>query len=561
MLKKVKVSKKWLSSEVNSVRPYKSRSSRPCDFCRKRKTCCIIQDLIPCMACVAFNRDQCTFVNGPIKRVSRKNSTPESPGQENPGPTPAKRKTMKQKVPQKQTQTPTQKETHIQVQKFEQKQKSMLLETSMILPNNLPTASLVQAPIIQSETYIRSFTVQQANQDFSNTQFNYNSSTDSQIPDAISKMQNTEFSSPQPVNLSKKLPIEQVEEYFGRFNIGLGIYTEKIEPMVHAPQHHTQFPISPSQSIQSELSKVNGHRKVSGKVINFNSVPNGDHYARMADSIQCQGHTPAPEGALIPIANNEACPVEVAPYCFSHFADAQGNRAKLEYIHASRSLEGNLIKKQYQSPAVSWPQMNETSNAISLNDTNSHIGANTMNTMDSTETVDGTHYTPQLSTYQLLTPISSTTTETVQGSFHDLYMMGEPTQNEASLKTFQNLLQKRFHQEDFDLKPHVYDNATMDHYGSLSTCSSIPNQNPNPNSGNSGAIESIGYFADPNTSGVSNVLVDSDSSRSYGYEVLSVGNMGEEYELMAKKAFVAPFYQQLYLPLDHAIPEPLFMAD
>lgn len=66
------MSQKLLSSKVNSVRPYKSRSSRPCDFCRRRKTCCIIKDLIPCMACVGFNNGNCTFLNGPLKRTPRK---------------------------------------------------------------------------------------------------------------------------------------------------------------------------------------------------------------------------------------------------------------------------------------------------------------------------------------------------------------------------------------------------------------------------------------------------------------------------------------------------------
>lgn len=67
----MKLTKKILSNQVNSLRPYKSRSQRPCDFCRRRKTCCIIENSIPCTACIQFNHGNCTFKEGPIKRVNR----------------------------------------------------------------------------------------------------------------------------------------------------------------------------------------------------------------------------------------------------------------------------------------------------------------------------------------------------------------------------------------------------------------------------------------------------------------------------------------------------------
>lgn len=74
----MKLAKKLLASRVNSVRPYKSRSKRPCDFCRRRKTCCIIENLIPCMACAQFNKGVCTFLEGPLKRRNRKNGESRS---------------------------------------------------------------------------------------------------------------------------------------------------------------------------------------------------------------------------------------------------------------------------------------------------------------------------------------------------------------------------------------------------------------------------------------------------------------------------------------------------
>lgn len=73
----MKLSKKALANKVNSVRPYKSRTKRPCDFCRRRKTCCIIEKTTPCLACVQFNKGNCTFVLGPLKRVKR-NETKET---------------------------------------------------------------------------------------------------------------------------------------------------------------------------------------------------------------------------------------------------------------------------------------------------------------------------------------------------------------------------------------------------------------------------------------------------------------------------------------------------
>lgn len=74
----MKLSKKALANKVNSVRPYKSRTKRPCDFCRRRKTCCIIEKTTPCLACVQFNKGNCTFVLGPLKRVKR-NEAKETP--------------------------------------------------------------------------------------------------------------------------------------------------------------------------------------------------------------------------------------------------------------------------------------------------------------------------------------------------------------------------------------------------------------------------------------------------------------------------------------------------
>lgn len=73
----MKVTKELLSKKSNLLRPYKSRTQRPCDFCRKRKTCCIIEKSIPCTLCIKFNKGVCTFNEGPVKRVNR-NTLPKA---------------------------------------------------------------------------------------------------------------------------------------------------------------------------------------------------------------------------------------------------------------------------------------------------------------------------------------------------------------------------------------------------------------------------------------------------------------------------------------------------
>lgn len=58
-------------SRLYSTRPYKSRHQRPCDFCRKRKTCCIMTSEDCCLNCVKSNGGICTFNEAPVKRRGR----------------------------------------------------------------------------------------------------------------------------------------------------------------------------------------------------------------------------------------------------------------------------------------------------------------------------------------------------------------------------------------------------------------------------------------------------------------------------------------------------------
>lgn len=63
-------------ARAKSNRPYKSRAQRPCDFCRRRKTCCIIEGSVPCTPCIQFNKSKCTFNEGPMKRNSKQEKKP-----------------------------------------------------------------------------------------------------------------------------------------------------------------------------------------------------------------------------------------------------------------------------------------------------------------------------------------------------------------------------------------------------------------------------------------------------------------------------------------------------
>lgn len=60
--------------EIRPGRLYKSRKSRPCDACRRRKVTCIMPSGPPCQRCVHFCKD-CTFEQAPTKRKRPVRST------------------------------------------------------------------------------------------------------------------------------------------------------------------------------------------------------------------------------------------------------------------------------------------------------------------------------------------------------------------------------------------------------------------------------------------------------------------------------------------------------
>lgn len=76
-------------AKAKSSRPYKSRSQRPCDFCRRRKTCCIIEGSIPCTPCIQFNQSKCTFNEGPMKRNNKQEKSNITPVAANSAPSAA----------------------------------------------------------------------------------------------------------------------------------------------------------------------------------------------------------------------------------------------------------------------------------------------------------------------------------------------------------------------------------------------------------------------------------------------------------------------------------------
>ncbi|CAK7909555.1 hypothetical protein CAAN1_24S00738 [[Candida] anglica] len=75
MPKKIKNSAPSTRASSKSSRPYKSRTQRPCDFCRRRKTCCVIEGTIPCTPCLQFNKGLCTFNEGPMKRNNKQDKS------------------------------------------------------------------------------------------------------------------------------------------------------------------------------------------------------------------------------------------------------------------------------------------------------------------------------------------------------------------------------------------------------------------------------------------------------------------------------------------------------
>lgn len=84
-----------MTKENNQILPkdikkriYKSRKQRPCDNCRKRKSCCIIEDGIPCKLCKMFNK-KCTFDKGPVYNNDKKKKekqVQQQPINQNPSP-------------------------------------------------------------------------------------------------------------------------------------------------------------------------------------------------------------------------------------------------------------------------------------------------------------------------------------------------------------------------------------------------------------------------------------------------------------------------------------------
>lgn len=59
--------------DTKKGRPYRSKKQRPCDLCRRRKTCCVIHDKPPCMLC-AKHGVKCTFAQKPSRRSVKRSA-------------------------------------------------------------------------------------------------------------------------------------------------------------------------------------------------------------------------------------------------------------------------------------------------------------------------------------------------------------------------------------------------------------------------------------------------------------------------------------------------------
>ncbi|KEF54473.1 uncharacterized protein A1O9_09640 [Exophiala aquamarina CBS 119918] len=72
-----------IQSEFGNARQWRSRKSRPCDICRKRKTACVIEDRPPCLFCKGRGLD-CTSSLEPQTVVQRFSSLPSLDQDEEP---------------------------------------------------------------------------------------------------------------------------------------------------------------------------------------------------------------------------------------------------------------------------------------------------------------------------------------------------------------------------------------------------------------------------------------------------------------------------------------------
>lgn len=440
MLKRTKISKKWLSSEVNSVRPYKSRSSRPCDFCRKRKTCCIIQDLIPCMACASFNKGCCTFLEGPIKRVARKNNAVDAL---NP-------------IPQ-------------------------LMESHNGADNARRRAIKTKAPNQHQSNGL-------ASSDEKSSKFK-----NSGIYSTKSTFQPLDCSSPQSLKLYDTLPAGLISDIYGDYTGGLGITTTKsLQQTGNAQGPYPECPPSPSHSVQSEIGVVCVPRRAVSKTISTNSASN--HTYTNSLTMQAMDITPTSAAVQIPVYKHVQRQPYVAAYYQPHSTVAPCNPDMEYFPPHSMSFGSDSFRGDDSSLILqTW------------NDENAYLST--------------AKYTPQMlysgsQSYQQPTPLSSNSVRTNVSNFEELFPGDEPAQNEMFHTKLHNQFQERLQQKDYDINADAYE-AYAHH------------------------LPSTTISADTISATYSPFL----------------------QEAAAKKSLLAPLYQQLYLPLDHAIPEPLFLAD
>lgn len=60
------------------ARPYKSRTKRPCDFCRHKRAACLLAAAPPCDLCARHGKP-CTFLENPAKRRRPSSSSSSAP--------------------------------------------------------------------------------------------------------------------------------------------------------------------------------------------------------------------------------------------------------------------------------------------------------------------------------------------------------------------------------------------------------------------------------------------------------------------------------------------------
>lgn len=513
MDRKEKVSYKLLSSKVKSIRPYKSRSSRPCDFCRKRKTCCIIKDLIPCMACIGFNKGRCTFLEGPIKRTKKVGGVDHDTRLSNDlnGSMTECIQNAHSNISSGQSPVPRMKQ---------QRQKNSSKNTSSLTSHVGATG----IPKMPSSSMV-------------------GTSGSNQFSMTSTAFQQMEYSSPQSMysyHTSPAIPNETQNVAMTNSSIFLGqtlsqpqLHDEDLQESYDQSQYSLEtsnYPPLPSVSIQSEIGGLNAQnrfRPQSAQPIQTARFQGSS----LANTLFGSAVDPAVREEFLASCSQSA-PCDVA------LVSGYFEQPKPFVSQSNVSDNSNTLSTHRESQY----SMNTSYNTSSINNTfPSFSHQNSSKFPDNSGwSIQSQKFTPQLSSStnfnQHPTPMSTgpNIQSTTQSFNEDIFAMDDgnigyqSAHSDSFYQKNHQQFQDRIHQSESFLPPEYFDS-----FG-ISTI-----QQPEHNS-------MIGKFA---------------KNREFSNNMSAMKPSSAHPQNSANCQLLAPLYNQLFLPLDHAIPEPLYLMD